>query len=447
MPRFWFATALWGCNVVQTVGLKTAPVGSHALTSATNVSTEGRQSPSSTVDVEYANGKTYRVPVRQCGFNAPLLAECCANLYTDFPYCGCWEKTHSFRYPTLIQATIYQHDSNCLLALSGQLGGDEKWKNDRVSYVVDHDPVVSERLCNAQTVRGWAVAAKTFFSHKNWVGIAEALASKQCSGGVSVVSTSLGAAMAEILAGCANHGLLSELQGDAPAFQVDQLFTFGAPPTSTESITNGRSSDGCFPGQRIFRASNHTAFGATDMVPYSTRANGFLHSRQDAIQLIELSDGTVSAKVHRCGASGTVGEPNWNTVSPYLQKMWGESGALRFVSDVLGHIDKTHRIAAYSDCLTRVPTDQLIAAETRTAGQVKSMKAIARGSAPKVPTEDKDDPESMPGFRRVNPLSANDTGTENPLSASETGLALGGKLLASVISHAVAAAFQDGYVA
>jgi hypothetical protein len=295
-----------------------------------------------------------------CGFGTRLMAECCYHLYTEHRQCGCWEKSIMFRAPFSLDVAVYEHNNYCLLGLSGQIDGNEQADNSWIKYIMMHDPLTSENVCGSHAVRGFAKATKRLVRLPQWPGIVHKLASSECSAGVGLLATSWGGTMAEILAGCANQGLLSELQGhNLPSFQVDRLITFGVPPTATTPIMNRDRSDGCFGGYRVFRASN-SSYGATDMVAYSTRLNGFVHAQQNAVQLVELPDGSFVIKVHPCGKSGTPEEPDWATVSPYVSRKWDENNIDSFLPDLLDKTAKYHQMYQYIWCLYAVKDESTL---------------------------------------------------------------------------------------
>jgi hypothetical protein len=305
-----------------------------------------------------SNGSAFGMP--NCGFGTRIMAECCYHLYTEERQCGCWVKERSFRIDIggSMDVAIYTHNQYCLLGLSGQVDGMERTDNNWLMWVMNHDPFVSEHVCGFNGVRGFVQATRRLVGRAEWPSLARKLSSPACSRGVGLLGTSWGGTMAEILAGCANTGLLSELQGHSlPSFKVDRLITFGTPPTATLPIENPERSDGCFRGQRVFRASN-SSHGSTDLVAYSTSVNGFVHPRQNAVQLIELSDGGFEVKVHPCRSTDTPMEPSWSTVSPYVAKKWDEHDPASFMPEICKNTAKYHEMSQYIWCLYGVKDEE-----------------------------------------------------------------------------------------
>eukprot|EP00444_Apocalathium_aciculiferum_P031481 CAMPEP_0183480984 /NCGR_PEP_ID=MMETSP0370-20130417/174176_1 /TAXON_ID=268820 /ORGANISM="Peridinium aciculiferum, Strain PAER-2" /LENGTH=263 /DNA_ID=CAMNT_0025674087 /DNA_START=45 /DNA_END=836 /DNA_ORIENTATION=+ len=208
-------------------------------------------------------------------------------------------------------------------------------------------------------MRGFITSAKKFFTSAGWAWGAKFLSSGQCSAGIALTGTSLGAVVAELLAGCANRGLLSELQGESlPAFHIQHLTTFGSPPTALSPIDNALRSDRCFPGHRIYRCSNSSAVGNTDLVAFSSAFQGFVHPRQSAMQLIELPDGSYDVQVYPCEDMDTTTVPTWMDLQPYLNRQREKHG-LTFVFETLRQIEDNHLIAYYNDSLEKVRPDKL----------------------------------------------------------------------------------------
>lgn len=284
-----------------------------------------------------------------CGFDTRLMAECTELLYRSYNYCGCWQRVMSFTAPIKIRIATFRHDNYCMLGISGELDGGDQFKENSLRYMVTHDPVFADRVCGVATVHGFVQQAKKLFALKEWADYAKFLSGHMCSNGVTIMGTSWGGAIAEVLAGCANSGSLSDLQGShLPAFKVDRLYTFGAPPTSFAPISDPYTSSGCFAGHRVFLASE-VRTGATDLIAYSTGINGYVHAKQDAIQLIERSDGRFDVKLLRCDAERTSSEPDWATVSPFLENLWGSNGIS--LEKIIDEGAESHQMAAYVSAL------------------------------------------------------------------------------------------------
>jgi hypothetical protein len=257
-----------------------------------------------------------------CGFDTQLMVECAELLYRTYDYCGCWHKYMSFEAPSSITLAAYRHEKHCLLGVSGQVNGADRFRGDAWKYLNKHDPVFSEKLCGHWTVRGFVMNAKKIFSLSRWSRLAKFLGGPDCSSGVTVIGTSWGGAIAELIAGCANQGRMQELQdATLPVFRVDRLYTFGAPPTALKPISNHATAvSPCFKGQRVFLASQMRT-GATDLIAYSTGINGYAHARQDAIQLVEMPDSKFKVVLHACQSERTPRQPDWDAVYPFLETL------------------------------------------------------------------------------------------------------------------------------
>jgi len=337
---FLFLLSLSLCNVARSRSLR----ASHGKSAAQRV-------------LEAGLGGDRHVP--SCGFDARLMAECTEHTYRDSTDCGCWRKVISLHSlpeaRPLVEASVFQHGNECLLGLSGQMNGKEWFSTDKFGYFMDQDPVLAEDLCGKRTVRGFATKAKLFFNHSDWAPLSAVLASGACSGGVTIAGSSMGGILGEILAGCANRGSLVELQGSSSRpFHVDGLYTFGTPPIATTPISNRLTNGSCFPGKRIFRASNVSTWGATDLVAFSTASIGYVHPLQDAVQLIELPNGSFETKLYPCASEETPYQPDWATVRPYLEKVWHDSRAVDFLSEVLDRTSTRHQLREYVKCLDKI---------------------------------------------------------------------------------------------
>jgi len=281
-----------------------------------------------------------------CGYGLRLMAECTALLYGRGLACGCWRKVRSLE-SSGMKASMLQHGNACLLGFSGQVKGLDKFERGTLGYIRDHDPVLSETVCGSQLARGFVSKAKEMLGLSVWTAFANKLAADGCRGGVTVLGTSLGGALAEIVAGCANRGQLDELQGAGlPSFHVDRLFTFGAPPTAVVPIANrnsGRKDDECFPGKRIFLNSPS---GSTDLVAYSTSLSGYSHARQDAFQLMEMPGGNFNVTLHPCKTAETAAVPSWTMIYPALERIV-RNGGWDVTGELKRYVEANHVMDAY----------------------------------------------------------------------------------------------------
>lgn len=198
--------------------------------------------------------------------------------------------------------------------------------------------------------------AQKLFRHPRWPSFASFLAGDSCRDGVTVIGTSWGGAIAEILSGCANQNRLDLLQGAGlPSFQVAQMYTFGAPPTAliTPIDNHQDGSDSCFRGQRVFIASDPEV-GPTDLVAYSTGFHAYLHARVDAVQLIKQPNGNFDVKIHPCRSQGALIEPAWTQVLPVLTKIWSEHALVDAMSALGRYVHESHQMSVYVQSLRDV---------------------------------------------------------------------------------------------
>lgn len=103
------------------------------------------------------------------------------------------------------------------------------------------------------------------------------LQSETCSGGVHIVGHSLGGGVASVLAACANN------PARPYGFEVECLWTFGAPGVSKTPLVNSLSSSGCFKGGRFWNQDSLSM----DPIPGLSRGLNFVHPRLKATRLDE----------------------------------------------------------------------------------------------------------------------------------------------------------------
>jgi len=183
--------------------------------------------------------------------------------------------------------TLWEKGSQCILAFGG-FHFSEHTRLYEAELLMGKGSFASETLCGYGVHVSFAKLLKRHGSTPEWARIAGRLASRACNSGVTVVGSSLGGAMAEIITGCANRERLVEVQGDAlPSFHVTRLFTFGGLPVSARSNENTNASR-CFPGLRI----------TFEHDPAALAMGGLKHALMDVYEM--KKDGT--SKKHACGS-------------------------------------------------------------------------------------------------------------------------------------------------
>eukprot|EP00927_Polykrikos_kofoidii_P064904 TRINITY_DN60711_c0_g1_i1.p1 TRINITY_DN60711_c0_g1~~TRINITY_DN60711_c0_g1_i1.p1 ORF type:complete len:844 (-),score=103.89 TRINITY_DN60711_c0_g1_i1:111-2570(-) len=204
---------------------------------------------------------------------------------------------------------IFTRGDSCVLAFAGT--------NDVHDAIADvRGAVPTQRACGVDMHGGFLGELRGFLHASCWAKeFAPLLASPACAGGRIVVGHSLGGAIASTLAFCANivggggweevlpqtHATTTN-EGAAnveavPTFTVTGLYTFGAPGVAKESLANGQSPDGCFPGARVFSVDSEMI----DPVPWIASIVGLIHPRMDAFWLYEDYAGRVTKAKLPCG--------------------------------------------------------------------------------------------------------------------------------------------------
>lgn len=171
------------------------------------------------------------------------------------------------------QMAIYQKNGECVLSFAGT--------DDLIDAEMDADAFWTEG-CGYEFHRGFHADVVTELKSKHWQEtFVPVLNGPVCNGSATVVGHSLGAAMAAVLAVCANSpGGLSSIGVRTMDLNVKGLYTIGEPEISTVSARNGRAENGCFPGSRIYNADTMEH----DPVPRSARDAGFVHPQVNAVR-------------------------------------------------------------------------------------------------------------------------------------------------------------------
>lgn len=108
---------------------------------------------------------------------------------------------------------------------------------------------------------------------------------------------------------------------------VDLLYTFGAPSTGKPAIKNPQSTDGCFPGLRLW-SSNRGAgdFGEdeVDIIPSLAHNLGYRHAYMDGVDL-EVGEGKQYHK--KCSEEHTTSPPGWAKAYLHASKTYIEEAS------------------------------------------------------------------------------------------------------------------------
>eukprot|EP00928_Gymnodinium_smaydae_P053502 TRINITY_DN3747_c0_g2_i1.p1 TRINITY_DN3747_c0_g2~~TRINITY_DN3747_c0_g2_i1.p1 ORF type:complete len:783 (+),score=83.79 TRINITY_DN3747_c0_g2_i1:27-2375(+) len=188
--------------------------------------------------------------------------------------------------------TLFGKGDQCLLAFAGS--------DDVVDAVIDFEIKVKE-ICDAHFHGGFIWELIHFMQTDCWIsGIAPMMASDRCAGRRVGLGHSMGGAIADALAYCANRkgsNGLKDIQPQAPTFTIDEIYTFGAPGIAKESLANGLSSDGCFKGRRFLNIDAKRM----DPVPWITSLVDFVHPKLEVTWIYEDDFGEVVKTTLPCG--------------------------------------------------------------------------------------------------------------------------------------------------
>jgi len=198
--------------------------------------------------------------------------------------------------------------SECALAFSGS--------NDAFDWVNNFNALSEKGTCGYDKVhKGFVAETRNFFKSSSMAELSEII-SRLCGGVVSSVGHSLGGAVANIVAGCANSpkGLsgLGQVHKDVKSFKVSGLYTVGAPGVSKPAMTNTGGT--CFPGKRAFNYDTTTF----DVVAWIATKFGYLHPEVEAVEMTESggwfgkNDEVISKVVYTCSSTEAEHRP-WKT--------------------------------------------------------------------------------------------------------------------------------------
>merc|ERR1711933_230810 len=127
--------------------------------------------------------------------------------------------------------------------------------DDAMDFVADLNGLATKNHCGTDFHAGFIGELIEFMETKCWKEeVAPVAASDKCAGDRIVVGHSLGAAIADAAAYCANRkgGGLTDLVADAQTFTVTGVYTFGAPGLTKEPLRNDLSR-WMLPGSPLFQ--------------------------------------------------------------------------------------------------------------------------------------------------------------------------------------------------
>mmetsp|Transcript_71391 Transcript_71391/g.220700 ORF Transcript_71391/g.220700 Transcript_71391/m.220700 type:complete len:344 (+) Transcript_71391:89-1120(+) len=223
--------------------------------------------------------------------------------WKDVDQVGCW-KLKALNTNALMSSGVYQNenDGRCTLVFSGYHG------KLRGAYSAITDTVKlwrnKQEMCGYTVYQPFVRLLQIHTASGNWSKIADALGgpSSTCTH-VTVAAESMGGSVGEILAACANQGLLSQsgLQNASlPTFQIQKLYTFGSVAPATEPIRNPLRADGCFEGLRLYiHGDFYVGMG---------HHIGMSHSRVDAREIFHTRSGGVARRDYACNSTDAIGD-------------------------------------------------------------------------------------------------------------------------------------------
>mmetsp|Transcript_52542 Transcript_52542/g.163148 ORF Transcript_52542/g.163148 Transcript_52542/m.163148 type:complete len:356 (-) Transcript_52542:76-1143(-) len=210
---------------------------------------------------------------------------------------GCWDML-GYNTDKFTSSTLYQNkeDGRCALAFSGYHGKLAGYIRGALALMW---PPMTWDICGAKVYAPYARLLRHHTSLGNWSKLVHLMAGPQstCQGELSFMAESMGGSSGEILAYCANAGRLHELQdASLPSFKLQTLYTYGAPASAAQPLTNTLREDGCFKGKRIFFSG--------DPIAGINKAIRIRHPRMDAVEI--WPDKQPAIQVYPCKSNSAV---------------------------------------------------------------------------------------------------------------------------------------------
>jgi len=191
---------------------------------------------------------------------------------------------------------VYQRDGHCALAFSSTA---------RLSDMPTNMNVKTRTWCGLQGMQaGYARRLDDFVHGHRFNEFKDMLGDPGQCRSVVGVGHSMGGALISMMAACANQ---------KGYFNVDSLYTFGAPAVSTEQLSNDRTEDGCFAGYRIYIMDKNFM----DPVPSVFSPLDFKHPKLREYRLVE-QDGNVTVLEHGCLENHTKDSPTFFASFPSI---------------------------------------------------------------------------------------------------------------------------------
>mmetsp|Transcript_13811 Transcript_13811/g.25336 ORF Transcript_13811/g.25336 Transcript_13811/m.25336 type:complete len:386 (+) Transcript_13811:70-1227(+) len=198
---------------------------------------------------------------------------------------------------------VHSKDGVCVISFRGSDDPDDYVNSIKVSYLP------AEEKCGSAFHAGfWAELALLIASDQWQLSVAPVLTGGQCNS-IYSIGHSLGGALAQMFAACANSQALTEIAATAVTpMTVSKVYTMGAPAMASigRPLTNAASPDGCFEGARFYNLDSWTY----DIVPVVAQPWGLAHGNLRPIQIFSSDDEVISVSYPgTCSSSVAWNEP------------------------------------------------------------------------------------------------------------------------------------------